>query len=72
MTFDEWFQSKQGEAYESMYAFAKAAWKAATLAEREECAKLCESRYMGDNNREDMEARRCATAIRARSNEGGR
>ena len=34
--------------------------------EREECAKVCESRYMGDNNREDMEARQCAAAIRAR------
>jgi phosphoserine phosphatase len=35
-------------------------------AEREACAKVCEARYMGDNNREDMEARRCADAIRAR------
>ena len=35
-------------------------------AEREECASLCDARYMGDNNREDMEARRCADAIRAR------
>ena len=34
--------------------------------EREQCAKVCEARYMGDNNREDMEARRCAEAIRAR------
>ena len=35
-------------------------------AEREACAKVCDSRYMGDNSREDMEARRCAEAIRAR------
>ena len=35
-------------------------------AEREACAKLCESRFMGDLNREDMEARRLAAAIRAR------
>jgi len=35
--------------------------------EREACAKVCEARYMGDNNREDMEAKRCAEAIRARS-----
>jgi hypothetical protein len=34
--------------------------------EREACAKVCEARYMGDNNREDAEARRCAAAIRAR------
>lgn len=32
---------------------------------REECASICERRYMGDNSREDMEARRCAQAIRA-------
>ena len=34
--------------------------------EREACAKVCDARYMGDNNREDAEARRCADAIRAR------
>ena len=34
--------------------------------ERDACAKVCGARYMGDNNREDMEARRCAAAIRAR------
>ena len=38
----------------------------AVAKEREDCAKVCESRYMGDNNREDMEARQCAAAIRAR------
>ena len=31
----------------------------------EEAAKVCDKRYMGDNNREDLEARRCADAIRA-------
>ena len=36
-------------------------------AEREACAKVCDARYMGDNNREDMEAKRCAETIRARS-----
>lgn len=40
----------------------------AVAAEREACAKACEERYMGDNNREDMESRRCAAAIRARGN----
>jgi hypothetical protein len=39
------------------------------LAEREACAKVCEARYMGDNNREDQEAKRCAAAIRARGQE---
>ena len=47
---------------DQMRAYAEAAVKA----EREACAKLCEARYMGDNNREDMEARACAAAIRAR------
>jgi hypothetical protein len=41
-------------------------YKMGMEAEREACAKLCESRFMGDLNREDMEARRCAAAIRAR------
>ena len=41
---------------------------AAVRAEREECANLCEARFVGDLNREDMEARRCAAAIRARGN----
>ena len=36
--------------------------------EREACAKVCESRFMGDLTREDMEARRCAADIRARGN----
>jgi hypothetical protein len=40
----------------------------ARKAEREACAKVCDARHMGDNNREDMEARRCAAAIRARGN----
>jgi hypothetical protein len=35
--------------------------------EREACAKVCEARFMGDNNREDLEALRCAESIRARS-----
>jgi hypothetical protein len=34
--------------------------------EREACAKVCDARYMGDNNREDMEAKKCAAAIRSR------
>ena len=35
-------------------------------AEREACALVCERRHMGDLTREDMEARRCAEAIRVR------
>ncbi len=41
-------------------------YKLGMEAEREACAQLCESRFMGDLNREDMEARRCAAAIRER------
>lgn len=43
MTFDEWFLSKQGEPYDSMYVFARDAWNAALSAEREECAKVCDA-----------------------------
>ena len=31
MTFDEWFQSKQGEPYDSMYPFARDAYAAGKL-----------------------------------------
>ncbi len=48
------------------YVTNDASGEAALAAEREACAKQCDARYMGDNNREDMEARRCAAAIRAR------
>ena len=53
------------EIVETLEAFAKLV----AAKEREACAKVCEARYMGDNNREDMEARRCADAIRARGQE---
>jgi hypothetical protein len=32
---------------------------------QERCAALCDARVMGDGNREDEEAKRCAAAIRA-------
>jgi hypothetical protein len=34
--------------------------------QREIDAKVCDKRHISDNNREDMEAKRCAAAIRAR------
>lgn len=43
-------------------------YKAGVAHEREACAQVCEARFMGDMTREDMEARRCAAAIRARGN----
>lgn len=42
---------------------------AAVADEREKCALVCDRRVMGDNNREDSEARRCADAIRAGAKE---
>ena len=32
---------------------------------QEQCAKVCAARDMGDGSREDQEARRCESAIRA-------
>lgn len=54
MTFDEWFQSKQGEPYDSMYVFARDAWTSAIAAEREACAKVAEAAAatMGDLGRQ--------------------
>jgi len=50
------------EAPNRFEAFAKLV----AAKEREACAKECEFRIMGDNSREDLEARKCATAIRTR------
>ena len=47
------------QAYENGY-------NAGVAHEREACAQVCEARFVGDLTREDMEARRCAAAIRAR------
>jgi hypothetical protein len=46
--------------------FFKVAYAAGAAAEREACAQVCDDRDMGDCNREDMEARACAAAIRER------
>ena len=48
---------------EELLAFAKLV----AAKERAACAKVCDARYMGDNSREDMEAKRCAKAIRAKN-----
>lgn len=45
-------------------------WQAARRATLEEAAKVLEARIMGDNNREDQEAKRCVAAIRALGDEG--
>ena len=54
--------------YAKTIAMMKAEQEAAVLAEREACAQVCDDRDMGDCNREDMEARACAAAIRERNN----
>ena len=60
-TLDDAMQQPRAmaQAYESGY-------NAGVANEREACAKVCEARFVGDMTREDMEARRCAAAIRAR------
>jgi hypothetical protein len=50
-----------------LLVMARAALAVAEPVIREQCAQICERRYMGDNTREDMEAKRCAAAVR----EGG-
>ena len=60
-----------GDAMQQPRALAQAyeaGYKAGVAAEREACAQVCEARFMGDMTREDMEARRCAAAIRERNN----
>jgi hypothetical protein len=61
-----WHPSIVNDGPNSLLSKVERAIRAAEAAEREACAQVCERRYMGDNNREDMEARRCADAIRAR------
>lgn len=56
----------ENEDLKARIARSGAELQRAVLAEREVCANVCDARYMGDNNREDMEARRCAAAIRDR------
>ena len=39
-------------------------WQAAIQHARDVAVRACESRIMGDHNREDQEAQRCADAIK--------
>ena len=66
LTQDQMRQSIADAFSRSVESAYKDLLDAAVRAEREACAKVCESRFMGDMTREDMEARRCAAAIRAR------
>jgi len=65
MISEGWRQCAQGQKTSQFCAAAEQVRRE----EREKCAKVCDARYMGDNNREDMEARRCAEAIRASGQE---
>lgn len=57
MSEEGWRVSHSDDALQAYgAACARAALEAAAV--------VCARRYMGDNNREDMEARRCAAAIR--------
>ena len=70
MTFDEWAKSRPlGEPNSHGYLTAKAAWQAATRAEREECAKVCDE-YAKESSNPMNFAENCAAAIRARSKKG--
>lgn len=40
MTYEEWFSSKQGEPYDSMYVFAKDAWQACYASHDDEVAEF--------------------------------
>jgi hypothetical protein len=64
--FEALVRADEREQGQKWFDAVTAQHKQEILAEREACAKVCDKRYMGDNNREDMEAKRCAAAIRAR------
>jgi len=76
MTFDEWWTAICEELWRmdgrESADFARAAWNAATKAERERCAELCDALPANDPKgawfNDDMSAgaRECAAAIRAR------
>lgn len=74
MTFDEWWRNAIARHLHRPESIAEAAWQAATLAEREECAKVCDvfpSRYLSSYEEGVQDAKlNCAEAIRARSGEG--
>lgn len=62
MTKDGWRRCAVGQRTTQFCGMLEDAVKA----EREACAKVCDARVIGDHNREDAEAEKCAAAIRAR------
>lgn len=75
MHFKKWWVEEGSVMHErgaSIDVIANAAWNAATLHERDECAKVCDVRHydwrFDDGEESDSGPRDCAAAIRARSN----
>lgn len=72
MTFEEWWANWSPEPVKDEYerTLAKRAWEAATKAEREACAKVCENMANGHTTTKAsaLMARECMAAIRMRSN----
>lgn len=78
MEFKKWWLSqpldirKMGPSMAAVEASWRAAWEAATAAERERCAKVCEEQFWDDpvftqeKVAHDGTIRHCAAAIRAR------
>lgn len=65
MTFDEWERSFHNASNMTKREYARAAWKAAAMVERETCAKVCEEVQEIFGN--DDSAVACVAAIRART-----
>ena len=71
MTFEEWVIEFYGDGVE-FFTDVQFAWEAATKAEREACAKICDrqAQLQMDTGADDCcitEAKRCARDIRMRS-----
>lgn len=62
------FEAYGDHLLKSVQDFAAFAYDKGVEAEREKCAKeaiaVLNKRYMGDNNREDMEVRRCVEDLK--------
>lgn len=72
MTFDEWHKKQLGGDPDNCphEAWERKAWEAATKAEREACAKVCESHQgikIPNGPRLPPDGSACARAIRERS-----
>jgi hypothetical protein len=70
MTFEEWL-SRTVPLDPAQQFVAKCAWEAATKAEREACAKVCENHTVFFGNGIELR-KKMAAAIRMRSNGSGK